>query len=47
MTIEKALEILDINIKQVGKKMPPDVLIALIMAKGALQLQLSQWKLKE
>jgi len=36
MTIDKATEIIDLNIKEVGSEMPPDVLIALKMARGGL-----------
>jgi len=34
----KAIEILDLNIKEAGTKMPPDVKTALQMSSGALQV---------
>lgn len=36
MLINKAFEILQLNIKEAGKKMPPDTLTALKMANSAL-----------
>lgn len=36
MKLEKAIEILDLNIKQRSPRMPPDVLIALRMGTDAL-----------
>jgi hypothetical protein len=32
MTLVKAKEIIDLNLKEAGKKMPPDVVIALTLA---------------
>ncbi|GAH38437.1 unnamed protein product [marine sediment metagenome] len=37
MTDEKAVEILELNIKEAGPKMPPDVKAALIRAVMALK----------
>lgn len=35
MNLEKAKEIIDLNIKEAGKKMPPDVKTALILSSEA------------
>jgi len=37
MKLEKAIEILDLNIREAGKKMPPDVLDALKLGAQALK----------
>lgn len=37
MTLDKAIEILDLNIKEAGKKMPPDVNAALGLGIQALK----------
>jgi len=37
ITVAKAVEILDLNLREAGKKMPPDVRAALRLAVAALQ----------